>query len=145
MSVSLQFGQKTTTGLAWGKISANYGLGGWIARARWASAKQRVQVLGGRTGLRGLSLASADGGRAWGVELGVSTVLKGPLEEWARRTAFTVTIHRSGERSVTYVSKFCKPLDLKQSDYLPEGTFCQYFKSRRLAQPSLDEAVWHYL
>jgi hypothetical protein len=99
-------------------------------------------VLGGRTGLRGLSLASAAGGMAWGVALGVSTILEGPLEDWARRTAFTVTLYRSGERFVTYVSKFCKPLDLKQFDYLPEGPFCHYLKSRRLAQPSLDEAVW---
>jgi hypothetical protein len=45
-------------------------------------------------------------------------------------------------RFFTYVSKFYKPLDLKQSDYSPEGTFCQYFKSRRLAEPSLNEAVW---
>jgi hypothetical protein len=45
-------------------------------------------------------------------------------------------------RFVTYASKFCTPLDLKQSDYLPEGAFCQYLKSRRLAQPSLKEAVW---
>jgi hypothetical protein len=35
-----------------GKISANYGLGGWVARARWATAKQRVPMLGGCTGLR---------------------------------------------------------------------------------------------
>jgi hypothetical protein len=36
----------------------------------------------------------------------------------ARRTASTVTLYRSGVRFVTYLSKFCKPLDLKQSDYI---------------------------
>jgi hypothetical protein len=66
--------------------------------------------------LKGLPLASA-GGRAWGVALGVSSVVEGYLEDWVRRAAFTVTLYRSGLRSVTYVSKFCKPLDLKQSDY----------------------------
>jgi hypothetical protein len=59
--------------------------------------------------LKGLPLASAAGGRAWGVALGVSSVLEG----WVRRAAFTVTPYRSGLRSVTYVSKFCKPLDFK--------------------------------
>ena len=63
--------------------------------------------------LKGLPLASAAGGRAWGVALGVSSVLEGHLEDWVRRAAFTVTLYRSGLRSVTYVSKFCKPLDLK--------------------------------
>jgi hypothetical protein len=68
--------------------------------------------------LKELSLASAAGGMAWGVALGVSSILEGYLEDWARRTAFTVTLYRSGVRSVPYVSKFCKPLDLKQSDYI---------------------------
>jgi hypothetical protein len=75
-----------------------------------------VLVLGGRTGLRGLSLDIAAGGRAWGVALGVSTILEGPLEDWARRTGFTLTLYRSGACFVTYVSKFCKPLDLKHFD-----------------------------
>jgi hypothetical protein len=66
--------------------------------------------------LKGLPLACVAGGRAWGVALGISSVLEGYLEDWARRTAFTVALYRSGVRSVTYVSKFCKPLDLKQSD-----------------------------
>jgi hypothetical protein len=68
-------------------------------------------MLGGRTGLRGLSQASVAGGRAWGVALGVPTILEDPLEDWARRTAFTITLYRLGERYVTYVSKFCKALD----------------------------------
>jgi hypothetical protein len=68
--------------------------------------------------LKELSLASATGGRAWGVALGVSSVLEGYLEDMARRTAFTVTLYRSGVRSGTYVNKLCKPLDLKQSDYM---------------------------
>jgi hypothetical protein len=72
----------------------------------------------GRTGLKGLSLASAAGGRAWGIALGVSTILEDPLEEWARRTTFTKTLYRSCERFVTYVSKFCKPFDLTLSDYI---------------------------
>jgi hypothetical protein len=67
--------------------------------------------------LKGLPLAIVAGGRAWGVALGVSSVLEGCLEDWARRTAFIVTLYRSGVRSVIYVSKFCKPLDLKQSDH----------------------------
>jgi hypothetical protein len=65
--------------------------------------------------LKELSLASdAVVGRAWGVALGVSTILEG----WARRTAFTVTLCRSGVRSLTNVSEFCKPLHLKQSYYI---------------------------
>jgi hypothetical protein len=92
--------------------------------------------------LKELPLASVVGGVAWGVARGVSSVLEGYLGGWARRIAFIVTLCRSGVRFVIYVSKFCKPQDLKQSDYLPEGTFCKYFKSRRLAQPSLNEAVW---
>jgi hypothetical protein len=92
--------------------------------------------------LKELPLAFVAGGRAWGVALGVSSVLEGYLKDCARRTAFTITLYRSGVRSITYVSKFCKHLELKQSDYLPEGTFCQDHKSRRLAQPSLKEAVW---
>jgi ABC-type thiamin/hydroxymethylpyrimidine transport system permease subunit len=78
----------------------------------------------GLHGLKELPLASVVGGMAWGVARGVSSILEGYLEGWARRTVFTVTLYRSCVRSVTYVSKFCKPLDLKQSDYLPEGTFC---------------------
>jgi hypothetical protein len=74
--------------------------------------------------LKGLPLACVAEGMAWGVTLGVSSVLEGYLEDWARPLL-------NGVRSITYVSKFFKPLDLKQSDYLPEGTFCQYLKSRR--------------
>jgi hypothetical protein len=68
--------------------------------------------------LKEFSLAIVAGGRAWGVALGVSSVLEGYLEDWARRTAFKVTLYRSSVRSVTYLSKFCKPLDLKQSPYM---------------------------
>jgi hypothetical protein len=71
--------------------------------------------------LKWLPLASATGGRAWGVALGISSVLEGYLEDWVIRAAFTVTLYRSGLQSVTYVSKFCKPLDLKQSDYISPG------------------------
>ena len=56
--------------------------------------------------LKGLPLASAAGGGAWGVALGVSSVHEGYLEDWVRRAAFTVTLYRSVLRSVTYVSKF---------------------------------------
>jgi hypothetical protein len=73
--------------------------------------------------LKGLPLASVVEGGALGVALGVSSVLDGYLEGWARRTAFTITLDRTCVRCVPYVSKFCKPLDLKQSDYLPKGTF----------------------
>jgi hypothetical protein len=66
--------------------------------------------------LKELLLASAAGGMAWGVALGVSSVLEGYLEDMARRTAFTITVYRSRARSVTYVNKFSKPLGLKQSD-----------------------------
>jgi hypothetical protein len=76
-----------------------------------------------------LPLANVAEGKALGVALGVSSVLEGYLEGKARRTVFTITLNRPCVRYVTYVSsRFCKPLDLKQSDYLPEGTFCQYLK-----------------
>jgi hypothetical protein len=88
-----------------------------------------MPVLGGLHRLKELPLAIVDGGMAWGVAIGVSSILEGYLEDWARRTAFTVTLYRSCVRFVLCVSKFCKPLDLKQSDFLPEGTFCCIIKT----------------
>jgi hypothetical protein len=82
--------------------------------------------------LKGLPLASVVGGRAWGVALGVSSVLEG-YEDWVRRAAFTVTLDRSVLRSVTYVSKFCKPLDLKQSDYIYQNIS---YKKKQWRPPS---------
>ena len=43
--------------------------------------------------LKELPLAFVAGGRAWGVTLGVSSVLEGYLEDWARRTASTITLY----------------------------------------------------
>jgi hypothetical protein len=37
--------------------------------------------------IKWMPLASAAGGRAWGVALGVSSVLEGHLEDWVRRNA----------------------------------------------------------
>jgi hypothetical protein len=88
------------------------------AKGKKASPKAESASARGLHRLKGLPLASAVGGRAWGVALGVSSVLEGYLEDWVRRAPFTVTLYRSGLRSVTYVSKFCKPLDFKQSDYI---------------------------
>jgi hypothetical protein len=75
--------------------------------------------------LKGLPQASAAGGVAgawawawawaWGVALGVSPFLEGHLEDWVRRAAFTVTLYHLGLRFVTYLSKFCKPIDLKKN------------------------------
>ena len=88
--------------------SRDYNCASQMGKRKAESARAR-----GLHRLKGLPLASAAGGRAWGVALGVSSVLEGHLEDWVRRAAFTVTLYRSGLRSVTYVSKFCKPLDLK--------------------------------
>jgi hypothetical protein len=45
--------------------------------------------------LKGLPLASAAWGKAWGVALGVSSVLEGHLKDMVRLAAFTVTLYRS--------------------------------------------------
>jgi hypothetical protein len=47
-----------------------------------------------------------------------------------RRAAFTVTLNRSCLRSVTYVSKFCKPLDFKQSDYMTTSAVFEIVHAR---------------
>jgi hypothetical protein len=78
-----------------------------------------------------LPLSIVAGGRAWGVALVVSPVLEDYLEDWARRTACTVTFYRSGVRSVTYVNKFCKPLDLKQSDYIIKNILSSLYWTSR--------------
>jgi hypothetical protein len=75
-----------------------------------------------------LPLESVARSGAWGVARGVSRFIEGYLEVWVRRTAFTETLNRS----FTHVSKFCEPLHLKQSDYLLEGAFSQYFKAEDL-------------
>jgi hypothetical protein len=55
--------------------------------------------------LKGLPLASVAEGMALVVALGVSSILEGYLERWARRTAFTVTLNRIDVRlSHMYVS-----------------------------------------
>jgi hypothetical protein len=63
-------------------------------RRRRAPRKAENASARGLHRLKGLPLASAPGGRAWGVALGVSSVLEGYLEDWVRRAAFTVTLYR---------------------------------------------------
>jgi hypothetical protein len=47
--------------------------------------------------------------------LGVSSVLEGYFKGWGKTHRFYSNALPFGVRSITYVSKFCKPLDLKQS------------------------------
>jgi hypothetical protein len=63
---------------------------------------------------------------------------EGYLEDWARRTTLTIALY-IGVRSVKFVSKFCKPLDLKQSGYVYEliRKHHQLHRTKELPMPIL--------